>query len=85
MGTSDFLFHVPLQVTISIPVREKNAHFAVAQAQGRLEFLFEMLDALKDKGESAGMQLDEVIMKLEGFWEDMVVLDIKEDTDDNNE
>lgn len=79
MGTSDFLFHVPLQVTISIPVREKNAHFAVAQAQGRLEFLFEMLDALKDKGESAGMQLDEVLLKLEGFWEDMHVIKIEED------
>lgn len=83
MGTSDFLFHVPLCVTISIPVREKNAHFAVAQAEGRLEFLFEMLDGLKHGVD--GMERDEIVKKIEGFWEDMVVLNIKEDTDDNND
>lgn len=77
MGTSDFLFHVPLQVTISIPVREKNASFAVAQAEGRLEFLIEMLDGLKHGVD--GMTRDEIVTKIEGFWEDMVVLGIEED------
>ena len=76
MGTSDFLFDVPINILISVPVREKNAEFAVAQAQGRIEFLFEMLDGLKYGVD--GMARDEIIKKIEGFWEDMTVISVEE-------
>lgn len=77
MGTSNFLFQIPINILISVPVREKNAEFAVAQAQGRIEFLVEMLDGLKYGVD--GMARDEIIAKIEGFWEDMTVLSIEED------
>lgn len=80
MGTSDFLFHIPLNILVSYPVREKNADYAVAQAKGKLEFLIEMLDELKaiENKEASTWSRDEVIAKIVGHYEDLWLISIEE-------
>ena len=80
MGTSDFLFHIPFNVFVSVPVREKNADFAVAQAQGKLEFLFDMLEELKaiENNKPSTWDREEVIAKIVGHYEDLWLIKIQE-------
>lgn len=80
MGTSDFLFHIPLDVVISVPVRETNADYAVAQAIGKMEFLAEMLGELCaiENNQPSTWDREEVIAKIVGHYEDLWLIKIQE-------
>jgi hypothetical protein len=77
---TSYLFQVPFNLSISVPVREANAHFAVSQAKGKLEFLIEMLDELStiENKKFSSWDREEVIAKIVGHYEDLWVKDIKE-------
>lgn len=77
----NYLFQVPFNLSISVPVWESNAHFAVSQAKGKLEFLIEMLDELKsiENKKASTWDREEVIAKIVGHYEDLWVKDIEED------
>lgn len=79
-------FSIELKAVIAVPVREANAEFAVSQAMGKLEFLFEMLQELvyldnPKLSHLATWNKDEVVAKLSGHWEDMDLISLQEHTE----
>jgi hypothetical protein len=79
-------YSIPLNALIAVPVREANADFAVSQAMGKLEFLFEMLQELvyldnPKLSHLATWDRDEVIAKISGHWEDMDLISLQEHTE----
>lgn len=79
-------FSIELKAVIAVPVREINADFAVSQAMGKLEFLFEMMQELvyldnPKLSHLATWNKDEVIAKISGHWEDMDLISLQEHTE----